>query len=98
MAFAWMPKATVQAAIGGVVLDTANSVKGISDENRVLYVKYGNILLTTAVIAIVITAPLGAILINTLGIKWLSYDGDDEEETVKDPENVVEISQVKPED
>lgn len=90
-----MPKATVQAAIGGVVLDTANSVKGISEENRALYVKYGNILLTTAVIAIVITAPLGAILINTLGIKWLSHDGEDEEETVKDPET-VEMSKVKP--
>ena|SRR6056300_875925 len=35
-------------------------------------------MLTTAVFAICITAPLGAIFINTLGTKWLSYDGDDE--------------------
>ena len=33
-------------------------------------------MLTTAVFAICLTAPLGAIFINTLGTKWLSYDGD----------------------
>jgi len=32
-------------------------------------------MLTTAVFAICLTAPLGAILINTLGTKWLTYDG-----------------------
>ena len=35
-----------------------------------------------AVISIIMTAPLGAILINTLGVKWLNDDteltGDDE--------------------
>jgi len=36
-------------------------------------------MLTTAVFSIVLTAPLGAIMINTLGTKWLEYDGDDEE-------------------
>lgn len=36
-------------------------------------------MLTTAVFAIVITAPLGAIMINTLGTKWLEYDGNDPE-------------------
>ena len=43
------------------------------------YVEYGNAMLTTAVFAIVITAPLGAIMINTLGTKWLEYDGNDPE-------------------
>lgn len=33
-------------------------------------------MLTTAVFAICLTAPLGAIFINTLGTKWLEYDGD----------------------
>ena len=75
LAFAWMPKATVQAAIGGTVLDMARSVPGIDSGTRALYVEYGNILLSTAVLAIVFTAPIGAILINTLGIRWLSYDG-----------------------
>lgn len=36
-------------------------------------------MLTTAVFAIILTAPLGAIMINTLGKKWLEYDGDDPE-------------------
>jgi len=36
-------------------------------------------MLTTAVFSIVVTAPLGAIMINTLGTKWLEYDGDDPE-------------------
>lgn len=34
-----------------------------------------------AVISIIMTAPLGAILINTLGVKWLN---DDTEDTVDD--------------
>lgn len=33
-------------------------------------------MITTAVFAIIITAPLGAILINTLGEKWLTVDGE----------------------
>ena len=40
-------------------------------------------MLTTAVFAIIITAPLGAIMINTLGTKWLEYDGDDPVELQK---------------
>jgi len=43
-------------------------------------------MLTTAVFAICITAPLGAIFINTLGTKWLTYDGDDAEEKASDVE------------
>ena len=54
-------------------------MKGVSDADRALYIEYGNILLSTAVLAIVFTAPIGAILINTLGIKWLSHDGDEED-------------------
>lgn len=73
-AFSWIPKATVQAAIGGIVLDTARSLGGISDENRALYQEYGNIVLSMAVMSIILTAPTGAILINTLGEKWLTDD------------------------
>ena len=36
---------------------------------------YGLIILTTSVIAIIITAPIGVILVNTYGFKWLTYDG-----------------------
>ncbi len=47
--FAYIPKATVQAAIGGIPLS--------------LGIGCGNVILTVAVLSILITAPLGAILI-----------------------------------
>jgi len=37
-------------------------------------------MLTTAVFAICLTAPAGAIMINTLGTKWLSYDLEDKDD------------------
>ena len=43
------------------------------------YIEWGEAMLTTAVFAICLTAPLGAIFINTLGTKWLDYNGDTEE-------------------
>lgn len=73
-AFSWIPKATVQAAIGGVVLDLARNLKNINDEDRQVYEQYGNVVLSMAVMSIILTAPLGAILINTLGEKWLTDD------------------------
>lgn len=73
-AFSWIPKATVQAAIGGIVLDNARQLGGISDADREKYIQYGNIVLSMAVLSIILTAPTGAILINTLGTKWLSDD------------------------
>lgn len=77
MAFAWIPKATVQAALGGLTLAKAR------DKNLPEYEDYGQSMLTTAVFAIILTAPLGAIMINTLGTKWLEYDGEDPEELAK---------------
>ena len=47
---AYMPKATVQAAIGGIPLAIGLSC--------------GEVLLTVAVLSIIITAPLGAFLID----------------------------------
>ena len=58
--FAYMPKATVQAAIGSVPL-----AMGLS---------CGNIVLTVAVLAILITAPLGAFLIDLTYKKLLPRD------------------------
>lgn len=57
-AFAYMPKATVQAAIGGLPL--AMGIVG------------GEIILTVAVLAILITAPLGSVLIDSSYKKLLS--------------------------
>ena len=57
--FAYMPKATVQAAIGGMPL-----AMGLS---------CGNIVLTVAVLSILITAPLGAFLIDGTYKKLLTF-------------------------
>ena len=67
----------------------AVQMKGVKGEVKKEYIEYGNILLTTAVIAIILTAPLGAILINTLGVKWLSHDAEDPED---DKTNIVAVA------
>lgn len=59
--FAYIPKATVQAAIGSIPLSMG--------------LPCGNIVLTVAVLAILITAPLGAILVDVSYKKFLTYDG-----------------------
>lgn len=77
MGFAWIPKATVQAALGGMVL-AQSQAEGIES-----YEEFGNIMLTCAVFAVVITAPAGAIFINTLGTKWLNHDLDAKVEPIE---------------
>ena len=57
---AYMPKATVQAAIGGVPLSMGLAC--------------GNIVLTVAVLAILITAPLGAFLVDLTYRRWLTQE------------------------
>jgi NhaP-type Na+/H+ or K+/H+ antiporter len=65
MAFAWMPKATVQAALGPIFLD--NAIKYGKTE----WIPIGEEILTLAVLSILITAPLGAVAILALGPKLL---------------------------
>ena len=60
---AYLPKATVQASIGGIALN-----EGLD---------CGKIVLTAAVISIIITAPLGAILMDRLYDKLLSKDEEE---------------------
>lgn len=86
---AWLPKATVQAAIGSVALDTA------TNENEMYY---GKIVLYIAVFSILITAPMGAILINLTGKRLVRKDDPEENETGKKSlksveTGVTEISQ-----
>ena len=54
---AYIPKATVQASIGGIALS--------------LGLPCGSIILTVSVIAILLTAPIGALLIDNLAKKLL---------------------------
>uniref|UniRef100_A0A5F9CWH4 Solute carrier family 9 member B2 n=1 Tax=Oryctolagus cuniculus TaxID=9986 RepID=A0A5F9CWH4_RABIT len=65
ISFAWLPKATVQAAIGSVALDTARSHGDKQLED------YGMDVLTVAFLAILITAPIGSLLIGLLGPRLL---------------------------
>lgn len=60
---AYMPKATVQAAIGGVALAAGLSC--------------GQMILSVAVIAILVTAPLGAIGIDCTCQRWLMQEKND---------------------
>ena len=57
---AYMPKATVQAAIGAIPLSMGLAC--------------GNIVLTVAVLSILITAPLGAFLIDLTYQRWLTCE------------------------
>jgi len=61
VALAWFPKATVQAAIGGLALDAAIKL------NNPEMIEWGTSVLTTAVLSIIITAPIGALAIAISG-------------------------------
>ncbi|XP_050538581.1 sodium/hydrogen exchanger 9B2-like isoform X2 [Daktulosphaira vitifoliae] len=63
---AWLPKATVQAALAPVALDMAR-LKGTHED-----VEAATQLLTIAVVSILITAPIGALGIQWFGPKLLS--------------------------
>ena len=54
-------------------------------------------MLTTAVLAVLILCPIGAILLNTLGTKMLPYDGEPEKvDTLNTKDNENEIENVDP--
>ena len=64
MALAWLPKATVQAALASVPAEV------VDDRRR------GEAILTTAVLAILATAPLGSLFIQRFGPRWLEREDD----------------------
>lgn len=57
----WIPKATVQAALGGIVTDIASQSGSAEDECN------GSTVLTLVVLTIIIAAPLGATLVGVFG-------------------------------
>jgi NhaP-type Na+/H+ or K+/H+ antiporter len=120
MAFAWLPKATVQAALGPIFLDSVLKLttdqwkemtpdvcgdegwlegtdlagctliqEGDYEATRVMWLGWGNDILTLAVLSILITAPLGAVSILALGPKLLERDEDmsDSDHTSNDIES-----------
>ncbi len=70
MSFTWIPKATVQAALSGVILAEA------LDYGLPTYIEYGITIQTTAVFSIIMCAPIGAVLISTFGPRYLKCDID----------------------
>ncbi|XP_070544796.1 sodium/hydrogen exchanger 9B2-like isoform X2 [Ptychodera flava] len=71
IALAWLPKATVQAAIGSIAYDTARE-REAGDEA----IHYGIQILTIAVLSILITAPIGAAAIALTGPRLLQKSED----------------------
>ncbi|XP_063611822.1 sodium/hydrogen exchanger 9B2-like, partial [Penaeus indicus] len=67
VALAWVPKATVQAAIGSQALDFAQKSEAGPE-----IVRLGEQVLTITVLVILITAPLGAVAIMLSAPKLLS--------------------------
>ncbi|XP_050321119.1 sodium/hydrogen exchanger 9B2 isoform X1 [Bactrocera neohumeralis] len=61
------PKATVQAALGPLALDMARSLKTVDEQSLAL----ANNVLIISVLAIIFTAPLGAVLMLRLAPHWL---------------------------
>ena len=87
MAIAWLPKATVQAALGPIFLDNVlrfpeEKFDLLADPSRNMttteikeeWVAMGNDILTLAVLSILITAPLGAVSILGFGPRLLEQD------------------------
>jgi len=73
VALAWMPKATVQAALGSVPLDMIRqSIRREDDPAKYdKYTQHGADILAVAVFSILATAPAGLIVIQQLGPRWL---------------------------
>ena len=71
IALAWLPKATVQAAIGSIAYDYAWD---ISDGAETDETRLGRQVLTIAVLVILVTAPIGAIAIMLSAPKLLERD------------------------
>ncbi|KAF1381127.1 hypothetical protein PFLUV_G00171300 [Perca fluviatilis] len=72
---AWLPKATVQAAIGSKALDLAR------EEGDETLIEFGSTVVTLAVLAILTTAPIGALGIGLAGPRLLArkVEADDAE-------------------
>jgi len=69
VALSWVPKATVQAALGSLPLEMIHD--HIRPEALGIYEEWGREILTTAIMSILLTAPIGLCVIRFLGTKWL---------------------------
>ncbi|CDW88253.1 mitochondrial sodium hydrogen exchanger 9b2 [Stylonychia lemnae] len=75
MAISWIPKTAVLSTQGSAILNDA------IDQNNTQMIEYGKIIQTISVLSIIITAPIGAILINTLGPLLLQQKNEQQQDT-----------------
>ncbi len=72
IAISSIPKATVQAALGPVALDLAKELKSVENYD------FAKTVLIMSVLAIILTAPLGAVVMIKLAPRWLKKDNSSE--------------------
>ena len=106
VAFAWLPKATVQAAVGGLAIveaevalneclrENKGDVTKCTDAQEKL--EWAEIILQVSVTGIILTAPMGAAAISLLGPKWLEQrkvvnEVHDEDTTHEDHHDVAQF-------
>jgi len=84
--FSWCPKATVQAALATAALDhitvkikTGDMIE--EDDVVIQYTKNAYVILTTAILSIIMTAPLFAVLMVQSAPRLLDDDNQEEEST-----------------
>uniref|UniRef100_A0A7S1A199 Cation/H+ exchanger transmembrane domain-containing protein n=1 Tax=Noctiluca scintillans TaxID=2966 RepID=A0A7S1A199_NOCSC len=90
VAVAWLPKATVQAAIGMKAHDSAVGL-GMSQE----LIDHGHLIFTASVVAILLTAPAGAAVISAIGPTLLTKNDDGTEDGVGAPLVIPEIPSIR---
>jgi len=71
---AWIPKATVQAAVGGTALDMVTELNLGNEAKR-----RAELILMLSVLIILMTAPLGAVCVALTGPRWLAREEDAKE-------------------
>ena len=87
---AWLPKATVQAAIGAQAYDMAHKLD-MSDK----FIDQGHLIFTVSVVAILLTAPAGAAVISAIGPTLLTKNDDGTEDGVGAPLVIPEIPSIR---
>ncbi len=80
VAFAWIPKATVQAALCSIPLSM------ILKSNKSGMILWGNQIVFTSVLSIIISAPIGVLSIHCLAPRLLTRD--EREETTSSPRSI----------
>lgn len=83
-----LPKATVQAALGPIALDLARSLNSIEN------LELANNVLVISVLAIIFTAPLGAVLMIRLAPVWLKRTEPQMEQMTSVTTSTTEASRV----